>query len=173
MWSPLFFSWIFFFFSHAVWKFLGQGLNLSLSRDLRHSYGNAGSLTHCATVGIPSWIFNRNSGSSPITGSDIYIFFCLIIDKRCSQMHALGIWIKSLHEYFCISGHFSFFFSFFKATPDASGSSQARSLIRASAAGLHHSHSNARSELQQPIPVCSNARPLTHWVGPGIKPASS
>ena len=41
----------------------------------------------------------------------------------------------------------SFFFSLFRAAPAAYGSSQARSQIRAVAAGLHHSHSNARSEL--------------------------
>ena len=33
-------------------NFLGWGLNLSHSCNLCHSYGNAGSLTHCATVGI-------------------------------------------------------------------------------------------------------------------------
>ena len=62
------------------------------------------------------------------------------------------------------------FFVFFRAIPTAYGSSQARSRIRAVAAGLHHSHSNARSEL------ClrhSNAGSLTHWVRPGFKPASS
>ena len=37
-------------------------------------------------------------------------------------------------------------FLFFRAAPAAYGSSQARSPIRAIAAGLHHSHSNARSE---------------------------
>ena len=36
--------------------------------------------------------------------------------------------------------------SFFKAAPVACGSSQARDRIRAAAAGLHHSHSNSRSE---------------------------
>ena len=40
-----------------------------------------------------------------------------------------------------------FYFCFFRATPVAYGSSQARGLIRAIAAGLHYSHSNARSEL--------------------------
>ena len=37
-------------------------------------------------------------------------------------------------------------FFFFKATLAAYGSSQARGQIRAAASGLHHSHSNARSE---------------------------
>ena len=44
------------------------------------------------------------------------------------------------------------FFFLFMATPAAYGSSQARGWIRATAAGLHHSHSNTRSELQlQPV----------------------
>ena len=36
--------------------------------------------------------------------------------------------------------------SFFRATPAAYGGSQARGLLRATAARLHQSHSNARSE---------------------------
>ena len=40
------------------------------------------------------------------------------------------------------------FFFFFRATLEAYGASQARSLIRAVAAGLCQSHSNARSELR-------------------------
>ena len=38
-----------------------------------------------------------------------------------------------------------FFFLLFRATPAAYGCSQARGLIRAAAAGLHHSHSNVGS----------------------------
>ena len=37
-------------------------------------------------------------------------------------------------------------FCLFRATLEADRGSQARDLIRAAAAGLHHSHSNARSE---------------------------
>ena len=48
---------------------------------------------------------------------------------------------------------------FFRATPKGSGGSLARGRIGATAAALHHSHSNARS--------------LTHWRRPGIEPASS
>ena len=41
----------------------------------------------------------------------------------------------------------------FRATGAASGSSQARGQIGATAVGLHHSHSNARSEpCLQPMP---------------------
>ena len=55
-----------------------------------------------------------------------------------------------------------FFFSSFCSLgphPAASGSSPARGRIGATAAGLHHSHSNTGS--------------LTHWVRPGIEPAPS
>ena len=48
---------------------------------------------------------------------------------------------------------FFFFSLFFRAAPVACGSSQARSRIGAVAAGLRHSHSNARSELHlRPTP---------------------
>ena len=40
-----------------------------------------------------------------------------------------------------------FFFGLFRAMPMAYGGSQARGRIRATAAGLHHSHSHTRSEL--------------------------
>ena len=39
------------------------------------------------------------------------------------------------------------YFAFSRATPAASGGSQARGLIGAIATGLHHSHSNAGSKL--------------------------
>ena len=42
---------------------------------------------------------------------------------------------------------FQFFSFLFRAAPAAYGGSQAKGRIRAVAAGLHHSHSNARSEL--------------------------
>ena len=47
----------------------------------------------------------------------------------------------------------------FRAAPSAYGGSQARVWIGATAAGLHHSHSNSRS--------------LSYWARPGIEPASS
>ena len=45
------------------------------------------------------------------------------------------------------SGHF-FFLVFSRASPMAYGGSQTRGLIRAIAARLHHSHSNAESKLR-------------------------
>ena len=52
-------------------------------------------------------------------------------------------------------------FCLFRATPVAYGGSQARGLIRATAAPLHHSHSNARSELhlQPPPQLMANPDP--------------
>ena len=55
----------------------------------------------------------------------------------------------------------------------AYGGSQARSPIEATAAGLHHSHSNLGSELCLQPTACGNARSLTHRVRPEIEPASS
>ena len=54
---------------------------------------------------------------------------------------------------------FAFFFFLFRTTLLAYGGSQARGRIRATAASLHHSHSNVRSP--------------THWARPGIEPVSS
>ena len=63
---------------------------------------------------------------------------------------------------------------FFRAAPMAYGSCQARCRIRPVATGLHHSHSNAGSELHlQPTPQLMAMPSLTHWEKPGIEPASS
>ena len=61
------------------------------------------------------------------------------------------------------------------AIPAAYGSSQARGWIRAAAAGLHHSHSNAgpqAASVTYPA-ACSSARSFTHWASAGIELASS
>ena len=47
---------------------------------------------------------------------------------------------------FTRQNHSFFFFFLFRAAPTAHGGPQARGLIRAIAAGLHHSHSNTRSK---------------------------
>ena len=67
-----------------------------------------------------------------------------------------------------------FFFCLFRATSVVYGGSQARGWIGAALAGLHYSHSNARSELCLTYTTAhSNAGSLTHWARPGIEPASS
>ena len=58
---------------------------------------------------------------------------------------------------------------FFRAVPSAHGRSQARSWIRAAAAGLRQSHSNSVTYTT----AHGNARSLTHWSRPGIEPANS
>ena len=56
---------------------------------------------------------------------------------------------------------FYFIFCLFRATLMAHGGSQARGRIGATAAGLHHSHSNARSEPHlRPIPQLTATRIL-------------
>ena len=87
------------------------------------------------------------------------------------------------YEYFLpvrgLPFHFSnnvfFFFVFFRATPMTHGSSQAMGWIGAAAASLHHNHSKVGSEqsLRLNTTAHNNARSLTHWVMPGIKPVSS
>ena len=67
-----------------------------------------------------------------------------------------------------------FFPCFFRAAPEAHGGSQTRGRIRATAAGLHHSHSHAGSELCLTYTTAhGSARVLTHIARPGIEPASA
>ena len=54
-----------------------------------------------------------------------------------------------------------FFSFFFKAAPAAHGSSQARGQTGAAMENLHHSHSNAKSELHYAA-ACGNATSLNH-----------
>ena len=72
-----------------------------------------------------------------------FLFLLLLLWYWCQ---VLGFWLipsklpPEKHSVF-------FFFCHFRAAPLAYGVSQARGLIRAVSAGLHQSHSNARSEL--------------------------
>ena len=63
-------------------------------------------------------------------------------------------------------------FLLFRATPLASGSSQAKGWIRATAASLHHSHAGSEPSLQ-PTPQLMATPDPPPWVRPGIEPASS
>ena len=56
----------------------------------------------------------------------------------------LMVWRKGAIRY--LGWNAIFFFCLFRVAPAAYGGSQARGLIRAVAASLHHSHSHARSE---------------------------
>ena len=78
-----------------------------------------------------------------------------------------------LDRFDCPSG--LFYFCLFRAAPTAYGGSQASGWIRAVAASLHYSHSNAGSKpcLWRTPQLTAMPDPLTHWVRSGIKPASS
>ena len=62
------------------------------------------------------------------------------------MFNLLGKW-KTLQEHQFLLFIIFFFFLLFWAAPMAHGGSQARGLIGAATAGLHHSHGNAGSEL--------------------------
>ena len=84
---------------------------------------------------------------------NIYIY--ILNDCTCIIWKFLGQGLKSRFLTNCTTAgtpiivfkFLLFFLCLFRAAPVAYGGSQARSLIRATAAGLWHSHSNARSEL--------------------------
>ena len=63
----------------------------------------------------------------------------------------------------------------FRAAHMAHGNSQARGQIRATAACLHHSHSNVGSKLHLGLTpqLTTTLDPLSRWVSSGIEPASS
>ena len=67
----------------------------------------------------------------------------------------------------------SFFWGLFRASPVAYGNSQAKGRIRASAAGRHHSYSNAGAMSATYTTAHGNAGSLTHRIKPGIEPTSS
>ena len=94
-------------------------------------------------------------------GNDLYIFYSTVNDFFFFKLGTL-LSFKFFNLFFCL----------FKATPTAHGGSQARGLIRATAAGLHHSHSNSGSELcLQPTPqLTASPDPQSTEQGQGLKP---
>ena len=60
------------------------------------------------------------------------------------MIHNVSVFLEMLEQLILLK--FFFFPFLFKATPAVYGSSQARDQIRAGAAGLHHSHSKAKSK---------------------------
>ena len=63
-------------------------------------------------------------------------------------MHSVFFFFNSVFVFkLLLANSIAFFFFFFSAAPAACGSSQVRGQIGAASAGLHHSHSNVRSEL--------------------------
>ena len=98
---------------------------LSRARDQTHVFRTSGRFFF-SLVGLTHSMWNF---------SDLGLNLCLHSNLSCSKLDSFFF--------------FSFFFSFFcifRAAPAAYGASQARGWIRAVAAGLHHSHSNAGSK---------------------------
>ena len=73
----------------------------------------------------------------------IYNFFSV------QKLHIVRLTVVlSLNHYITFFLSFFFLVKLFRASPIAYGGSQARGLIGATAASLHHSYSNAGSELR-------------------------
>ena len=102
---------------------------------------------------IPCWSFHLQIFFSHSVGClhfhnlsfHNFIIHCLIWGFICSSLPN-SLRFKVILFFFCFV-LFCLVFLLFRATPMAYGSSQARSQIRATDAGLCHSHSNAGSEL--------------------------
>ena len=103
---------------YGIWKFPGQESNPSHSCDLCHSCSNAGSLSHALGQVSNLWCHRNNPES---------LTHCATVGTPYA--HFLNLFFL-LYSRTCSIWKF-----------------QARSWIRAAAAGLHHSHSNARSQL--------------------------
>ena len=93
-----------------------------------------------------TWIFRFNCQCN---SKNRYIILTILPDELLSLSCQVTCW--RLCVYVCM--YVFLFIYFFRAAGLAYGSSQTRGQIGAAAAGLHHSHSNARSELRlQPTP---------------------
>ena len=96
------------------------------------------------TVFLPSYSFDFFPHSSPF----LIPFSPFTILNFCIFQH----YLKQIGTFFS--------FCLFRATPEAYGGSQARGLIRAVAASLHHSHSNAVFDLHYRSGKCQTLNPL-------------
>ena len=110
-------------------------------------YSRDATQSHYTMVGTPKTIFLNRFPSQP------EIFSNLPSDMSSSLTDEFG---------------FLFVCLFFRAVPLACKDSQARGRIGTTAAGLHHSHSNAGSETA----THGNVRSLTNGVRARIQPAT-
>ena len=130
-----------------------SGCNLCRSR------GNAGSLTHRAGPGMepasPSPPERPPATLRHSRNLRTALFIRYLLCK--GFLPVPGQSLQSFSRIFCRAGFclfaYLFIYCLFRAAPTACGSSQARGRIGATATGLHHSHSNAASELHlRPTP---------------------
>ena len=120
---------------------------------------------------IMHWISNNSYVTYKWLESCHFHFTCDDLEERdlCDGVQAMSQTRASMEDLLwgghsnrgvnVLSLFFFFFFCFFRAAPASYRSSQAKGQTGAADAGLHHSHSNARS--------------LSHWARSGIDPASS
>ena len=163
---PIFSLFLLLFHGHTqgIWKFLGQGLNLSHSSDLPHSCSNAGSFKP-----LLGRVLNPPGNEpAPLQWPELQQLDYLLTTEPRRELPAAS----GLLTYCTIVG--TPLSLFLKATPVAYLSSWARGQTGAPAASLHHSYSNAGSKLHlQPTPqLIATPDPLAHWARPEIEPAS-
>jgi len=105
-----------------------------------------------------------------------HLYFCFISYLPGIVLYVMLCNVLCFLTFLFLEQFFVFFFFPFGATPKAYGSSMARGQIRATTAGLHHSHrhSNTRSEPSVTYTTAhGNTASSTHWLRPGNKPTSS
>ena len=78
---PGLFIFIFFGCTNGIWKFLSQGINLSHSCGLHHSWRNTGSLTHFTGLGSNPCLTSNPSHCRDNTGSSTC---CTTVGTPCS-----------------------------------------------------------------------------------------
>ena len=115
---------------------------------------------HMHAVNFKSMIVSLHSvareGGCPgartaVKGPGPYISACLDLTWKFVLL-TIALFCLSMNVGF-FRGFFVCLFLLFRAAPSTHGGSQARGLIGATTAGLHHSHSSARSELHlRPTP---------------------
>lgn len=113
---------------------------------------------------------NRDTHSSSLKGlQGLYLLISWCTKNMLGMCWML--WLRPSNYY----QNLFYYFFFFMAPSVAYGSSHARDQIGAAAgraAPQPHPHWIQAASMIYDTDACSNARSLTHWEGPGIKPTS-
>ena len=123
----------------------------------------------CQASGTPQWLFTLALDACRIEWSHQPSVTFLLLEVRAASQSdsspSLSALCPNLLFYFLLFIYL--FILLFRATPMAHEGSQVRSLIGATAAGLHQSHSNTRSEPRlQPTPQLTATPDLSHVCNP-------